>query len=162
MSFRDRLAQVPGVAEVAWATYFAGVYIDQRHYFSQFPVDPQHYLEVYPEYRVAPEEKEAFRRERTACIVGEKLAKRYGFKPGDQITIYSNNVPFRYEITMRKILPERGQPNDVRRANARWIQPTEDERITLITCWPYTSNTHRLIIVAKPLPPERTNAPIEP
>ncbi len=63
---------------------------------------------------------------------------------------------------MRKILPDRGQPDEVRRENARWIQPTEDERITLTTCWPYTSNTHRLIIVAKPLPPDETNAPIEP
>ena len=38
----------------------------------------------------------------------------------------------------------------VRLANARWIQPSEDERLTLITCWPYESNTHRLIIVALP------------
>ena len=40
--------------------------------------------------------------------------------------------------------------------------PTTDERITLITCWPYTSNTHRLIIVAKPIEPEKSNKPIEP
>ncbi len=95
-------------------------------------------------------------------IDGEVFRNLVKLKPGDQITIYSNNVPFRYEITMRKILPERGQPNDVRRANARWIQSTADERITLITCWPYTSNTHRLIIVAKPIEPEKTNRSIEP
>ncbi len=83
-------------------------------------------------------------------------------KPGDRIIVYSEAKPFYYEITMRKILPERGQPDEVRRENARWIQPTEDERLTLTTCWPYTSNTHRLIIVAKPLPPDETNAPIEP
>ncbi len=39
----------------------------------------------------------------------------------------------------------------IRIANAKYIQPTEDERITLVTCWPYTNNTHRLIIVARPL-----------
>jgi len=38
----------------------------------------------------------------------------------------------------------------VRRQNARWIAPTTDERLTLVTCWPYTGNSHRLIIVAKP------------
>ena len=95
-------------------------------------------------------------------IDGEVFRDLVKLKPGDRITVYSSEVPFYYEITTRKILPERGQPEDVRRANARWIQPTEDERITLITCWPYTNNTHRLIIVAKPLPPEKTNAPIEP
>ena len=35
--------------------------------------------------------------------------------------------------------------------NAAWIMPSEDERLTLVTCWPYTSNTHRLIIVARPV-----------
>jgi sortase A len=48
---------------------------------------------------------------------------------------------------------ERGEPVEARRQNARWMNPTEDERLTMITCWPYTSNTHRLIVVAKPVPP---------
>jgi len=95
-------------------------------------------------------------------IDGEVFRGLVKLKPGDRITLYSNEVPFYYEITTRKILPERGQPEKVRLENARWIQPTEDERITLITCWPYTSNTHRLIIVAKPLPPDKTNVPVEP
>jgi putative ABC transport system permease protein len=103
MSFRDRLAQVPGVAEVAWASYFGGIYIDQRHFFSQFPCDPQHYLEVYPEYRVTPEAKEAFRRERTACIVGEKLAQREGFRVGDRITLRGTIFPGNWELTVRGI-----------------------------------------------------------
>jgi sortase A len=95
-------------------------------------------------------------------INGEVFRNLVKLKPGDRITVYSNNLTFYYEITTRKILPERGQPDDVRRANARWIQPTDDERITLTTCWPYTSNTHRLIIVAKPIAPERPNKSIEP
>ncbi len=95
-------------------------------------------------------------------IAGEVFRDLVKLKPGDRITIYSNDEPFYYEITTRKILPERGQSDEVRRANARWIQPTDDERITLVTCWPYTSNTHRLIIVAKPLPPEKSNLPSGP
>ncbi len=103
MAYRDRLAQVPGVADVAWATWFGGIYIDQRHFFPQFPCDPVHYLEVYPEYQVTPAEKEAFRRERTACIVGEKLARRYGFKVGDQITIKGTIFPGTWDFTVRGI-----------------------------------------------------------
>lgn len=84
-------------------------------------------------------------------IAGEVFRNLVKLKPGDRITVYSKDEPFYYEITTRKILLERGQPEAVLRENARWIQPTEDERVTLTTCWPYTSNTHRLIIVAKPL-----------
>ena len=35
--------------------------------------------------------------------------------------------------------------------NARWIAATADERLTLVTCWPNTTNSHRLIIVAEPV-----------
>lgn len=86
-------------------------------------------------------------------IAGEVFRNLVKLQPGDSITLYAQDQPFFYEVASRRILPERGQSNEVRRANARWIQPTSDERITLITCWPYTSNTHRLIIVAKPIKP---------
>jgi len=95
-------------------------------------------------------------------VDGEVFRNLVKLKQGDRITIYNEDEPFYYEVQSRRILPERGQSDDVRRANARWIQPTTDERITLITCWPYTSNTHRLIIVAKPVAPEKSNKPIEP
>ena len=40
----------------------------------------------------------------------------------------------------------------MREENGRWIQPSDDERLTLVTCWPADSNTHRLILVAVPEP----------
>lgn len=86
-SYRDRLAQIPGVEDAAYMTWFGGVYIDERNFFAQFAVDPVRYLAMYPEYRLTPEEKDTFRRERTACIIGEKLAQKYGFKKGDRITL---------------------------------------------------------------------------
>jgi LPXTG-site transpeptidase (sortase) family protein len=95
-------------------------------------------------------------------IDGEVFRNLVKLQPGDRITLYAADQPFFYEVASRRILPERGQSDDVRRANARWIQPTDDERITLVTCWPYTSNTHRLVIVAKPIEPEKSNKPIEP
>ncbi|NBD36693.1 MAG: hypothetical protein GVY30_11950, partial [Chloroflexi bacterium] len=34
----------------------------------------------------------------------------------------------------------------------RHIQPTEDERLTLVTCHPYGSIANRLLVVAHPVP----------
>ncbi len=42
------------------------------------------------------------------------------------------------------------QPLEVRQANARYIQPTDDERVTLVTCHPYGSTRFRLIVIARP------------
>jgi len=70
---------------------------------------------------------------------------------GDQIQVYSGSTVFDYEVTNKMILVERDQPLSVRMENARWLQPSPDERLTLITCWPPESNTHRLILVAVPV-----------
>jgi len=43
------------------------------------------------------------------------------------------------------------RPGQVGQANARYINPTADERLTLVTCWPATGNSHRLIIIARPV-----------
>ncbi|PKO05644.1 MAG: hypothetical protein CVU41_11275 [Chloroflexi bacterium HGW-Chloroflexi-3] len=71
---------------------------------------------------------------------------------GNEIFIYGNDFHvYQYIVSNTMILPERDVSLDERLENARWILPSEDERITLITCWPYFSNTHRLIIVASPI-----------
>lgn len=71
---------------------------------------------------------------------------------GDEVFIYGNDLHvYEYVVSNTMILPERDVTLKVRLENARWILPSEDERITLITCWPYFSNTHRLIIVARPV-----------
>jgi sortase A len=57
------------------------------------------------------------------------------------------------------IVPERSATPEERLDNARWILPSNDERLTLITCWPYDSNSHRLILVAAPLPRETILTP---
>jgi sortase A len=70
---------------------------------------------------------------------------------GDIIQVDSERSRFSYQITNKMILPEKYEQLDVRMNNAQWILPSNDERLTLISCWPYESNTHRLIIVAQPI-----------
>jgi len=84
-------------------------------------------------------------------IHGEVFRDLVDLQEGDQIMIDDTETTFTYEVTEVLILNERDQPLAVRQENAKWIGPTEDERITLITCWPYTDNTHRVIVVAHPI-----------
>ena len=87
-------------------------------------------------------------------IAGEVFRYLVDLKAGDLIEVYAGDQLAVYEVTTRLILPDRDQPLAVRRQNAQWIQPTMDDRLTLVTCWPYTNNTHRLIVVAKPIGPQ--------
>ena len=70
---------------------------------------------------------------------------------GDFVTLLSGANEFNYVITNKMILSERNEPLEVRIENGRWILPSDDERLTLVTCWPKNSNTHRLILVAVPV-----------
>lgn len=70
---------------------------------------------------------------------------------GDTIYVYSGKVTFVYRVVDKQLLKERDVSLDIRKTNAEWIAPSTNERLTLVTCWPQRSNTHRLIIVAEPV-----------
>lgn len=84
-------------------------------------------------------------------VYGSVFGRLADLPEGDMIQIYSGGTLIQYEIANKMILPEEGQSLDVRLDNARWLQPTDDERLTLVTCWPPNGNSHRLIIVARPV-----------
>ncbi len=70
---------------------------------------------------------------------------------GEIITLYVGEEAYEYKIEEKFIVKDLGEPEEVRIANARWIGPFEDERVTMVTCWPFNSNTHRVIVIAKPV-----------
>jgi LPXTG-site transpeptidase (sortase) family protein len=71
--------------------------------------------------------------------------------PGDVITLYSDGQPLDYIVESRFLVQDKGMSEEQRRENVRWIGAFSDERLTLVTCWPYTNNTHRVIVVATPV-----------
>jgi LPXTG-site transpeptidase (sortase) family protein len=83
-------------------------------------------------------------------IHGEVFRDLINLAIGDQVIIYDQERPYSYRVSQAELLPESDQPASVRQTNAHWIQTTADERITLVTCWPYTGNSHRLVVVAVP------------
>jgi len=86
-SYMDRIAQVPGVADVAHATWFGGIYQDPKNFFAQIAVDPERYLRLYPEFLIPEDQKKAWFADRTGAICGKYLADRYHWKIGDRIPI---------------------------------------------------------------------------
>ena len=83
-------------------------------------------------------------------VKGEVFRYLVDLKVGDVATLYAGGKEFHYLVTEKHILREKDEPIEVRRKNAEWIGPTVDQRLTMVTCWPYTNNTHRLVVVARP------------
>ncbi len=82
---------------------------------------------------------------------GEVFGRLVDLKIGDKVYVYSQGKKFGFIIANRMILMERFVDTATRLENARWLARTDDVRLTLVTCWPKLSNTHRLILVARPL-----------
>jgi sortase A len=70
---------------------------------------------------------------------------------GDEIIVHFANADHHYRVAEQHLLKEEGQPLAVRVANAQWILPTADERLTIVTCAPHSKSSHRLIVVAVPV-----------
>jgi len=82
---------------------------------------------------------------------GEVFGSLVDLEIGDTINIYSHDKKYSFIIANRMILQERFVDTATRLDNARWLSHTDDMRLTLVTCWPKVSNTHRLILVARPI-----------
>ena len=77
----------------------------------------------------------------------------YRIKIGAAITVTANGTEHDYVVTDRIVLPF-VFASEYRRAQIRaLLGQFGDERLTLITCYPWFTNTHRLIVVAHPVDP---------
>ena len=88
-------------------------------------------------------------------------------EPGDQIMVWSNDQQYDYTVQDKYVVDEIG-PNVTaaqRQENAKFIEPTDDEMMTLVTCWPLTGPdkfNQRVIIRAtpdRPTAPDPADAP---
>ena len=91
-SLAARIDATPGVQKSAYAAWFGGIYKDPKNFFPNFSVGPG-YMEMYPEYIIDPAQLKAWEADRTGAIVGENLAKRFGWKIGDTIPLQATIFP---------------------------------------------------------------------
>jgi putative ABC transport system permease protein len=99
LSYRERIASVPGVTQVTFSNWFGGYYKDRKNFFANFAIEPKSALEVF-ELRFAQGTPQAFIGERNSCIVGVELAKRFGWKPGDIVPLISEIYPGDWRFTI--------------------------------------------------------------
>ena len=94
MSLQGRITQIDGVKDVAFANWFGGAYQKPENQVFSFAVSPN-YLDVYPEMEVSVEHRKAFAETKDGALVGEGLARKFGWKVGDQVPMQSTIFPDR-------------------------------------------------------------------
>ncbi len=87
-TYGKRMEQIPGVDRAVHFTWFNGVYRNEpKNFFGSFPTDPEPFLELFPEYQVPPDQREAWLKTRTGAVVGRALADRFGWEIGDRVPL---------------------------------------------------------------------------
>jgi len=93
-SLQTRMEAIPGVKSVGYANWFGGIYQDPKNFVLSFAVS-DNYLDIYHEMELPADQRKAYENTRTGAIVGDALAKRFGWKVGDKIPLQSTIFPQR-------------------------------------------------------------------
>ena len=92
----DKVRQQEGVIAASPFAWFGGNYGDRTQFFAQFGTDPEQLFEVWNEFKIPPDQLEAFKKNRQGCVVDRELARRLGVQIGDRIplegTFYDVNL----------------------------------------------------------------------
>ena len=109
VSYRDKIQRIPGVEDLTVWQWFGGVYKDNRdpkNMFPRFAAEPAHLFQVRKDYRIPEEQRLAFLREKTACVISRTLADQLNFKLGDRITLVGDYLPVTLELKVVGIFDE--------------------------------------------------------
>jgi putative ABC transport system permease protein len=133
LTYGGQIQNIPGVKRVATTAWFGGSLpaekegkaeeseagsgsdsgaeastTDWSKFFPNMGVDAEPFFAMYPEYEVKPDEWQAFLGDLQGCMIGRKLADKFGWKPGDRFYLESFIPPYRkrsgpFEFVVRGI-----------------------------------------------------------
>jgi len=125
LSYAERIRRIEGVESVTWANWFGGVYIDEKNFFPQFAVDADSYFRVYDEFVVEPAQLSEFKLDRRGVIVGEKTARKFNWKLGDQIPLRGTLYPGNWSFVIRGIYTGKDDKVDTSQMIMHWAYVNE-------------------------------------
>ncbi len=91
MAYFNRVRAVDGVRQVTHANWFGGYYQDPKNFLMTLAIEPATYFDMYrSELDIPPEQLQAFISDRSSAVIGESMARKWGWKVGDRVPVASN------------------------------------------------------------------------
>ena len=130
LSYRSQIEHVPGVRTVMLSNWFGGMYKDFRdpkNNFPRFAIEPEKLFQIYGEFHMPDDQRKAFERDRTGCVVGRDLVNVFHFRLGDRIHLTGNIFPGDYEFTVRGIF-DSPRSSQLMYLNNEYLEQSMNER----------------------------------
>ena len=99
-SHYQRIKSLPGVDSLSAWTWFQGVYKEPKNFFARLAVDANVIFDLRKDWQMPPEQVAEFKKLRTACAIGEKIATKYNIKVGDRVVIVGDIYPVTLELNV--------------------------------------------------------------
>jgi putative ABC transport system permease protein len=129
LAYVDKVKNIPGVTQVAYENWFGGYFKDPKQFFGKLAMD-NHAFDLYPEAIVPPDQWKAYVEDKRGAVVGKLLAEKYGWKPGDHVTITGDIYPGEWEFNIRAIYSSTSKTFDQQTMFFHWdyLNDTVPER----------------------------------
>jgi sortase A len=72
-------------------------------------------------------------------------------KSGDEVTVTNNIKTLKYVVQRVDIFEENNISSAQKLVNLEYFAPTGSDQLTILTCWPFTGNSHRVAVIANPI-----------
>jgi putative ABC transport system permease protein len=100
----DDIRGVPGVKAATWANWFGAKNPNnEKEFFANMAVDVPTFLEVYDEIKLEPDQIAAWKSNKRGAIIGDVLARKFGWKVGQKVTLMGTIYPGDWEFEISGI-----------------------------------------------------------
>jgi putative ABC transport system permease protein len=101
LAHRQRIAQIPGVVAVTPQIWFGGIYKDEKpeNWIGQLSADPEIFFDkIFDDATIKPQVLSEWKATRNGFVAGEAMAKKHGWKKGQQITLRGTYIPINLDL----------------------------------------------------------------
>jgi len=174
LSYENRIQSVPGVKRVAITSWFGGSLpakkegkgdkedssstTDWSNFFPNMAVEAEPFLAMYPEYELPPDQYGAFLEDQRGCVIGRKLANKFGWKIGDTFFLESFIPPYRkpdgpFEFVVRGIFDadprHSGTDTGIMYFHYKYLYEATGRRVAAGTYWIEIEDPDKAGLVSK-------------
>jgi putative ABC transport system permease protein len=105
-AYLQKIRAIPGVLGATSWIWFGGAYREEDGVtFPSFAIDPADVGTVWADWKIDPAALAEFAARRDAAIVGRGTMQRYGWKPGDRVTLASKGWEMTLSFTIAGEIP---------------------------------------------------------
>ncbi len=90
INYQQKIAALADIEQVSYASWFGGFFQNERNQIAVMAVEHNSYFELFDEYQIPKPQLTQWKKTRTGIIVGQALAKQYGWQVGDKVPLSSS------------------------------------------------------------------------